>query len=298
MNSRCLSAGQGAETLAGALAEATARLQDSSETARLDAEVLLLHILGRDRAYLRAWPEHRLGPELVKRYRNLIESRAEGVPVAYLTGRREFWSRDFAVGPGVLIPRPETELLVELALAAIPWDAPADILELGTGSGAIAVTLSVERPRAEITATDLSAEALAVAEANAARYGRDRIRFHQGSWYTALPASAMFDLIVSNPPYIAERDPHLLQGDLRYEPRLALATGPDGLEALCTIAEGARTHLRPGGQLMLEHGHKQAAALAAVLAALGYAGLVHHRDLQGHCRVVTATWPGSFHFSP
>lgn len=283
--------GRPPETIAEALRSAAARLASLTETPRLDAEVLLMHVLGRDRTYLHAWPEHILGPEQADRYRSLIDGRAEGRPVAYLTGEREFWSRPFAVRPGVLIPRPETELLIELALAFIPTNAPADILDLGTGSGVIAVTLAAERPLARVVATDLSPEALAVARENAHRHGVARIRFGQGDWFDAVPDGVRFDLIAGNPPYIAERDPHLQQGDVRFEPLLALASGPAGLDALTSIAQDARARLKPGGRLLLEHGYDQAEALAALLAGLGYADIVHHFDLQGHRRTTSAVWP-------
>ncbi|SMF94071.1 release factor glutamine methyltransferase [Methylomagnum ishizawai] len=279
-------------TLGQALQSAIDRLAPFTDTPRLDAEILLCHSLGQGRAYLRTWPERELTPEQAGRFRDWIGQRAAGMPIAYLTGQREFWSRDFIVRPGVLIPRPETELLVELALARMPVQAPAAILDLGTGSGIIAVTLAAERPRASVTAIDLSVEALAVARANAVRHGAAHIRFLQGAWFEPLSADQRFDLIASNPPYIAERDPHLAQGDLRFEPVLALASGATGLDALTTIAAGARHHLKPGGHLLLEHGYDQAAALADLLTAQGYADIAHHHDLQGHPRTTTALWPG------
>lgn len=279
------------ETLAQTLRAATARLAQLSETPRLDAEVLLMHVIGRDRAYLRAWPERLLDVERADLYSVLVEQRAAGQPVAYLTGEREFWSRPFTVRPGVLIPRPETELLVELALNFIPTDEPADLLDLGTGSGIIAITLAAERPRARVIATDVSPEALAVARENACRHGAAHIRFEQGNWFDAIPDDARFDLIAGNPPYIPEQDPHLQQGDLRFEPPLALVSGPAGLDALGVIAQDARQHLKPGGRLLLEHGYDQADALAALLAGLGYAEIAHHSDLQGHRRTTSAVRP-------
>lgn len=279
------------ETIARAIQSATTLLANLGDTPRLDAEVLLMHVLGRDRAYLRAWPERTLSPEQADRFRDLIERRAAGLPIAYLTGEREFWSRTFIVRPGVLIPRPETELLIELALDFIPAHEPADLLDLGTGTGIIAVTLAAERPLAHVTATDLSAEALAIARENAARHGVKNIRFALGPWFAALPANARFGLIVSNPPYIADRDPHLRQGDLRFEPELALQSGPRGLDALTAIVQEARHRLKPGGRLLLEHGYDQAEPLAELLAKLGYAGIAHHHDLQGHRRATTALWP-------
>lgn len=279
-------------TLEQALQSAIDRLAPFTDTPRLDAEVLLCHSLGRGRAYLRAWPEREPTPRQAGRFWDWIEQRAAGMPIAYLIGEREFWLRDFIVRPGVLIPRPETELLVELALARISIQESAAILDLGTGSGIIAVTLAAERPRASVTAIDLSPEALAVARENAVRHGVAHIRLLQGAWFGPLATDERFDLVASNPPYIAERDPHLAQGDLRFEPALALASGPTGLDALTTIAAGARHHLKPGGHLLLEHGYDQAAALADLLAAHGYADIAHHHDLQGHPRTTTALWPG------
>jgi release factor glutamine methyltransferase len=279
------------ETIAQALRPAAARLANGSDTPRLDAEVLLMHVLGRDRTFLRAWPERVLAAKEAERFRDLIEQRAKGTPVAYLTGEREFWSRTFSIRPGVLIPRPETELLIELALDFIPVDGPADILDLGTGTGIIAVTLAAERPRVRVIATDLSPDALAVARENAARHGGMNIRFGLGHWFDAVPENGRFDLIVSNPPYIADQDPHLRQGDVRFEPELALISGPEGLDALAAIAEAARHRLKPGGRLLLEHGYDQADALAAILAGFGYADIAHHRDLQGHRRATAARRP-------
>jgi release factor glutamine methyltransferase len=279
---------ESAETLDQALRFATARLAASSDTAYLDAEVLLLHVLDRNRAFLRTWPERPLTAAEAERFQALVERRAKGVPVAYLTGEREFWSRAFAVRPGVLIPRPETELLVERALEVAPASRPADILDLGTGAGVIAVTLAAERPLARVMATDLSAQALVIARENAVRHGVTNLRFALGHWFAAVPEGDRFDLIVSNPPYIAENDPHLLQGDLRFEPQLALSSGPAGLNALTTIAEGTRQRLKPGGQLLLEHGYDQADALRAILAELGYSGIIHYPDLQGHRRAIAA----------
>jgi release factor glutamine methyltransferase len=278
-------------TIAEVLRSAAVRLANLSETPRLDAEVLLMHVLGRDRAFLRAWPERALSGEQADRFRNLVEQRAEGQPVAYLIGEREFWSRLFAVRPGVLIPRPETELLIELALDFIPATEPTDILDLGTGSGIIAVTLAAERPLARVFATDLSPEALAVARENAVRHGVTNLRSGQGDWFAAIPEDQRFDLIASNPPYIAEQDPHLRQGDVRFEPTLALASGQEGLDALRIIAQGACQRLKPGGRLLLEHGYDQADALATRLAELGYAEITHHFDLQGHRRTTSALRP-------
>jgi release factor glutamine methyltransferase len=275
-------------TLREAIALAEARLRSCSATPRLDAEVLLAHVLRRDRAHLRAWPERPLDRETQQGFDRLVMRRTWGTPIAYLTGEREFWSRTFGVTEDVLIPRPETELLVELALAAIPDHARCRILELGTGSGAIAITLALERPRAEIWAVELSGAALAVARRNAKRLGAECIHWLEGSWFEPLPRSLSFDLILSNPPYVDSADPHLALGDVRFEPRLALVASNQGLSALRSIAAGARNALRPHGLLMLEHGANQGEKVREILLATGYAEICNHHDLSGHPRVSTA----------
>jgi len=279
------------DTVAQLLCFGDASLCGSSETPRLDAEVLLMHVLRRDRAWLRTWPEQRLAPAAAERFQSLLEQRRAGIPIAYLTGEREFWSRGFAVRPGVLIPRPETELLVELALDRIAPDRPARILDLGAGSGILAVTLALERPLARVTAIDLSPEALEVARENAARHRVGNLLLVRGDWLESIVPARCFDLIVSNPPYIAEADPHLRQGDLRFEPAFALQSGSDGLDALRRITDTARPRLRPGGLLLLEHGYDQAGALRGILDGFGYADIVHHPDLQGHPRATRAVYP-------
>jgi release factor glutamine methyltransferase len=275
-------------SIEAALANAIRLLDSVSDTARLDAEVLLAHSIGKNRAFLRAWPERLLRPEDQQRFLDCVTQRARGVPVAYLTGEREFWSRPFHVSPEVLIPRPETELLVELAIEAIRRENRLRILDLGTGSGAIAVTLALECPAAEVWAVDVSEPALRVARRNAAELGAKTIRFLQGCWLGPLPANVRFDLIVSNPPYISPADPHLLSGDVRYEPRQALVSADDGLQDITLIAESARQALTSSGRLMFEHGYDQAAAVADILNGLGYRDIRHYRDLQGHERVTAA----------
>ncbi|HYE34847.1 peptide chain release factor N(5)-glutamine methyltransferase [Methylocaldum sp.] len=275
-------------TIAAVLRSAAARLSELNDTARLDTEILLALALNRDRSHLRAWPERELLPEEQERFRDLIEQRRSGTPIAYLSGEKEFWSRAFKVRPDVLIPRPETELLIELALAFIPATQMADILDLGTGSGAIAVTVAAERPLARITATDLSTGALEVAQENAGLHGVRNIRFQLGDWFNAVQDDERFDLIVSNPPYVADDDPHLSQGDVRFEPALALKGGIHGLDAFRIIAREARDYLKPHGRLMLEHGFDQAKSLADLLTEFGYTDISHHLDLQGYARVTTA----------
>lgn len=247
---------------------------------RVDARVLLQHVLGVEHAYLLAHAEQVLDPGTAAAFGALVERRRGGLPVAYLTGRREFYGRVFEVGSAVLIPRPETELLVELALERLPRDAAARVLDLGTGSGCIAVSLALERPRLEVWAVERSVAALALASANAARLGAGNVRCVRGAWYEPLGAQR-FDLIVSNPPYVAASDRHLSEGDLRFEPRQALSAGSDGLDAIRVIIAGAPAHLNSGGWLLLEHGYDQAPACAELLAAAGFDEVRDHPDLAG-----------------
>lgn len=257
---------------------------------RTDAEPLLLHALGRERAWLFAHARDPVAPAVAAAFAALVARREAGEPVAYLTGRRGFWTLDLAVSPATLIPRPETETLVELALERVDDEAGRRIADLGTGSGAIALALASERPRAQVVAVDLSAAALQVARANAAAHALDNVAFRQGSWLAPL-AGQRFDLIASNPPYIAEDDPHLGQGDLRHEPATALASGRDGLDAIRAIAAAAPGHLLPGGWLLLEHGWDQGEAVAALLRARGFVEVATHRDLEARDRVTLGRWP-------
>lgn len=265
-------------TLKAALEEATAAI------GRVDAHVILAHLLGVDRAYLVANPMRVLTESEDARLDSAVATRALGHPVAYLLGKREFYSRDFAVGPEVLIPRSETETLVEAALSRLV--PRASCLDLGTGSGAVALTLACERPDLRLTGTDTSEAALAVARTNALFLGcADRVELLQGPWYAPV-AGQRFDLVVSNPPYVADGDPHLDKGDLRFEPRAALTDGSgDGLDSIRAIVAGAPRHLNPGGWLLLEHGYDQAPAVASLLAAAGFEDLVAIPDLAGISRV-------------
>lgn len=257
---------------------------------RLEARVLLEAACGRPREWLLAHGDEALPQDLLTRALDLLGRRRAGEPLAYLTGWREFRGHRFEVDPAVLIPRPETERLVELALerlAAHPGPGPAEVADLGTGSGAIAVSLALARPDARVTATDLSAAALAVATRNATRLGA-RVHCHQGAWFDALPSDARFDLLVSNPPYIASDDRHLQEGDLRFEPRTALTDEADGLRHLRTLATGATAHLKPGGWILLEHGWDQGPAVRELLTRAGLANAITHVDDEGRDRVSCA----------
>lgn len=255
-----------------------------------EAAILLAHALGVDRAWLIAHGSDPLSTEAAVRFEALIARRAAGEPVAYLTSRRGFHALELAVSPAVLIPRPETELLVELALERMPVDHPLAVLDLGTGSGAIALAVAAARPRARVTATDASAAALAVARTNAERLGLANVEFINGSWWAPL-AGRRFDLVLSNPPYIADCDPHLAVGDLRFEPRSALAAGPDGLDDLRIIAAGACSHLEAGGWLLVEHGFDQGAAVRALFTEAGLGSAATYRDLEGRDRVTEGVHP-------
>lgn len=249
-----------------------------------DAALLLAHVLDRPWSWLYAHGDAELAPGEAARFAELVAARREGQPVAYLTGRRGFRDFDLEVTPATLIPRPETELLVELSLAKLPADRALRLADLGTGSGAIALSLARERPRATVLATDASAEALAVAAGNAGRLDIGNVAFVAGHWWEAV-AGARFDLVASNPPYVAAGDPHLARGDLRHEPPGALASGIDGLDAIREIAAGAAAHLVPDGWLLLEHGLDQGAAVRALLVGAGLAEVGTERDLEGRERV-------------
>ena len=264
----------------------------------LDAQVLLAHVLARDRGWLVAHGDEPLTHEQEAAFFALAKRRRDGEPVAYLTGLREFWGLLLRVTSAVLIPRPETESLVELALLRIPVDRESRVLDLGTGSGAIALALAHERPRARILATDISTEALAVARDNARRLGIANVEFARADWYAGLPdmwRDVAFDLIVANPPYVAMNDPHLREGDVRFEPAAALVSGVDGMAAIRQIVAGARAHLAPGGTLAVEHGYDQSERVRELFSAAGFSGIVTAKDLAGIPRVAAAlasgTWP-------
>ena len=264
------------------LADAQAAL--SGDDARGEAELLLAHVLGVDRAWLIAHRDDAVARALAGQVRCCVSRRVAGEPVAYIVGHRGFHAIDLSLTPDVLIPRPETELLVELALQRIPQSAKVDIADLGTGSGAVALAIAQSCPQARVLATDASAAALDVARGNAHRLGLGNVEFAHGDWCAALGARC-FELIVSNPPYIAQNDVHLQRGDLRFEPRTALASGADGLDAIRAIVRDAPDHLSAGGWLLLEHGFDQGAAVRASLQQSGFVEVFTERDLEGRERV-------------
>ncbi|KEA64614.1 Protein-N(5)-glutamine methyltransferase PrmC, methylates polypeptide chain release factors RF1 and RF2 [Marinobacterium lacunae] len=269
-----------------ALAEGINRID--SDSARLDTELLLCHVLGKPRSYLFTWPERELTAEQRQAFGELLARRIAGEPVAHLTGLRDFWTLTLEVTADTLIPRPDTETLVEAALERL-GDGPYRVADLGTGTGAIALALASERPRWQVIATDRVPEA-----AELARRNRDRVELHNvevltGSWCE--PLGGLFDMILSNPPYIDEHDPHLAEGDVRFEPRSALVADESGLSDIRQIAEQARNYLKPEGWLLFEHGYDQGEPVRALLAGLGYAQVTTLNDLGGRARVTLARMP-------
>ncbi|MCO7504865.1 MULTISPECIES: peptide chain release factor N(5)-glutamine methyltransferase [Pseudomonas] len=259
-----------------------AQLPDSP-TARLDIELLLAAAIGKSRSYLHTWPERIVSSEAAATFATYLQRRSEGEPVAYILGQQGFWKLDLEVAPHTLIPRPDTELLVEVALELLPA-TPLQVLDLGTGSGAIALALASERGGWQVTAVDRVPEAVALAERNRQRLQLDNAKVLASHWFDALPGQR-FALIVSNPPYIAEQDPHLAAGDVRFEPSSALVAGSDGLDDLRQIITQAPQHLLPGGWLLLEHGYDQAAAVRELLARHGFEQIQSRTDLGGHERI-------------
>lgn len=259
-------------------------LQRESPLPRLEFQMLWQHVLQVPRAWLIAHDTDAIGGAEVARFHELEARRRAGEPMAYILGWREFMGHDFLVSPAVLIPRPETEQLVETALEHLQGRTLPAVLDLGTGSGAIAISIALAHPDAQVSATDLSADALDVAQQNARRLGA-QVEFSRGSWYDALAVGGEFDVIVSNPPYIAACDPHLVSGDLRFEPASALTDGGDGLAALRAIVEGAGQRLKPRGALYMEHGWDQAEAVRHLLESAGFTQVASRRDLAGIERI-------------
>lgn len=255
----------------------------SNAVLRREAQILLCHVLACEPSFLYAHPEHKLTTQQTAQFNTLLKRREQGEPIAYLLGYRDFWTLRLQVTPDVLIPRHETELLIETALTRLPG-TPCLVADLGTGSGAIACALAYERPQWQVIATDQSASALAVAKANAEHY-QLTIECHQGSWCKALPTGKQFDAIISNPPYIADDEPELRQGDVRFEPSSALTSPQQGFADISTIATQAPQHLKPNGLLMLEHGYRQGETIRALLQSLGYEAVLTLRDHAGHERV-------------
>jgi release factor glutamine methyltransferase len=271
--------------LDAAIADATARLSRSSESPRLDAEILLCRTIDMPRSYLFAHPEDELDEMTLERFENVIARRVEGEPMAYIMGMKEFWSLDLAISPATLVPRPETELLVDLALREIPRKAEWDVLDLGTGSGAIAVAIASERPMCRITAIDVSKEALAIARENVRNLSLGNVELAHGSWTTPVRGQT-FNVIVSNPPYVRSDDTALLK--LRHEPQSALAAGVDGLDAIRVLAADCGAILADDGVFLIEHGGEQKDDIAALLEKHGWTDICCHNDLAGHPRVTVA----------
>ncbi len=277
-------------TIDEALRWAASRLLHS-DSPRLDAELLLCRVLQQPRSYLFTWSDKTLSADEQQQFAVLLARREAGEPLAHILGERGFWTLDLKVTADTLIPRPETELLVEAALARLPGGG-ASVLDLGTGSGAIALAIASECPPCEVVAVERSEAALAVARENAQRNAIGNVQFLQGSWYQPLNGQR-FDVIVSNPPYICADDPHLVEGDVRFEPLTALASGADGLDDIRLIIAAAAEHLNPGGWLLLEHGYEQGKAVCELLRGAGFRAVELLADLQGHGRVSLGRRPES-----
>ena len=267
-----------------AILESAIQLFPQLDTTRLEVEVLLCHVLRVKRSYLYTWPDCLLTTHQINQFQALCQRRLQGEPIAYLIGYKEFWSLELQVTPATLIPRPETELLVEQALARLPIDSDAQVVDLGTGSGAIALAIAQERPHCRVLATDNAPEALAIAQQNAQRLRLHQLQFRVSDWWQALN-QVTATVVVSNPPYVAITDPHLTQGDVRHEPRQALIAGKDGLAALRLLITQSWVHLELSGWLLLEHGYNQAAAVQKLLARQGYQMITTYPDLAGQPRV-------------
>jgi len=280
--------GQTPASIGSLLSAASQRLSALPQASpRLEAELLMMEATGASREQLIAWPERTPGPAQASRFAQLLERRLKGEPIAYIRGRQAFWKQELRVSPATLIPRPETELLVEIALERLPATAPLVVADAGTGTGAIALALALERPEWTLLALEISPGAAAVAADNLRRHGAHRARVIRADWLAPL-APASLDALITNPPYIPEADPHLQRGDLPREPRIALAAGADGLDAIRRILPEARTCLKPGGLLALEHGFDQGTAVRNLLAAYGFRDIETLSDLARHPRASLA----------
>ncbi|MEC4728529.1 peptide chain release factor N(5)-glutamine methyltransferase [Shewanella sp. D64] len=277
------------QTLSEALVWASPQLLDVSDTPKLDAEVMLLHIIHKQRGYLYTWPDERLTSDQIAEYTQMVARRVIGTPIAHIVGEREFWSLPFLVNPTTLIPRPDTEILVETALN-LPLAETAKVLDLGTGTGVIALSLAYEKPQWQITAVDKIIEAVALAKANRVNLKLPQVEIVQSDWFDSI-CCYDFNLIVSNPPYIDEMDNHLEEGDVRFEPHSALTASEHGFGDLYHIAESARDYLAPGGYLLLEHGFEQAIQLRDKMIELGYENVATVRDFGSNDRCTLGRWP-------
>ncbi len=267
-----------------ALQQASQNLAESSPSAKIDAQVLLAHTLQCNTAHLLAWPEKKLNEEQIANYQQLIQQRQQGLPVAYLTGLREFWSLNFSVNNSTLIPRPETETLIEFILEKFSGRESIKLLDMGTGTGAIAITIATEKPGWNIFASELSADALKLARHNSNSHQTNNISFVQSNWFTNIKHSD-FDIIVSNPPYIANDDPHLLAGDVRFEPQSALSAGATGMDDIEHLCRHAKKHLKNNAWLIIEHGYNQKQLVANCFAKNGFTQIEQKQDLSGHIRM-------------
>ena len=273
-----------------ALLQQSGTTLSNSESPQLDVELLLSHQLQKSRTWLHTWPDQEIAPNDLKTFERLLQRRQQGEPIAHIIGRQSFWSLELKVTTDTLIPRPDTELLVETALTMIPTEQPYQMADLGTGSGAIALAIASERPNVSITATDQSAAALQIAMENCQQHQLNNVEFKQRSCFAPLK-EARFELILSNPPYIAVDDPHLSQGDVRFDPQSALTAGTDGLDDLRQIIERAPTYLKPQGRLIVEHGYDQGNAVRSLFQQHHYTGIVTQRDLGGQERISYGTRP-------
>lgn len=260
-------------------------LTASSDTARLDAELLISHVLAIPRTQFITQPDMEIETQKLDQITALITQRKQGVPVAYLIGKQHFWDVELTVTRDTLIPRPETELLVETALALFSQQEAVKVLDLGTGSGAIAIAIANARPGWKVLATDIASDTLKVARENARRYQLTNLQFAQGNWFDAIDSTTRFDVIMSNPPYVADNDPHLQQGDVKHEPSRALTSGTDGLSDIRYLLANSQRYLTTGGWLLLEHGYDQGQQVDALFESAGYSSITQRRDLAGHIRM-------------